>query len=682
MKITIPHNPNSKNTKTNYVVLVDTSGSTYGFLDEIKETVIAVNQLVDNDSTITIGYFSGQDDYAFPVRGLNIKDNNLNKLIQEKFYSHGLTNYIQSLNTLEQIIQDVKLTSGNDNFEFYFLSDGMHNTGGSISEVYKICKQLKTQFNTKTIIGYGSYYDRNVLLNMSENLDGQFIHVSNLQEMNVTYTNFMKSQKTKKNIPVDQKYDLVWQVTENDIIKLTQHDDNSVDVFETKIESNLYAINFNEIDSINVTDDRSTTFNYSLAYVLSQANKANLGVKHLRRVGALNDAKLLQKAFTVAAKGQAENDLKIACLSGGTVISQTQKETQPLSSFIEDIKNNLGKVKLNTSYSSYNSITKKGEDVSEVEFKYSDELATIVDVTENENRPNISFLTVREGYINNIKNPELLDKIRDFNARHVGNEISLPIKAKSFKNYTFVANGDFNFDSICIVDDHPLARQITNFKPAEYLDIFDESDKTINIKDFVALNKQLIKEKAHASVLNFYIKNHADTKHIDDIRVKLYGQEGAQILEDMGLNYDMVYSPKRGSTAREDENADYITFQEIDCFLKGASKINAKDSYEKYQKTLDAKAKQPKLNPGDVICHEYFKKYDDMLKSLDKQTFVETIQTTLKGVKKTVDLLKSKVSQQKFYLITTNSWFDGIDKADEIEYDGLMIKTKETKEYI
>jgi hypothetical protein len=30
----------------------------------------------------------------------------------------------------------------------------------------------------------------------------------------------------------------------------------------------------------------------------------------------------------------------------------------------------------------------------------------------------------------------------------------------------------------------------------------------------------------------------------------------------------------------------------------------------------------------------------------------------------------------------TNSWFSDVDKADEFEYDGLVINTKEVKEFL
>jgi hypothetical protein len=47
-----------------------------------------------------------------------------------------------------------------------------------------------------------------------------------------------------------------------------------------------------------------------------------------------------------------------------------------------------------------------------------------------------------------------------------------------------------------------------------------------------------------------------------------------------------------------------------------------------------------------------------------------------------VDMLSQKISAMKFYLMITNSWFEGVDKSDEFEYDGMVVKVKEVNEYL
>ena len=92
--------------------------------------------------------------------------------------------------------------------------------------------------------------------------------------------------------------------------------------------------------------------------------------------------------------------------------------------------------------------------------------------------------------------------------------------------------------------------------------------------------------------------------------------------------------------------------------------------------------KKGKQNPGDLITWPLFEKYDKMLTTLGKTVAVETFQSTVDGINKTVDLLKSKIAGIKFKVITTNSWFEGVDKSDKFEYDGLVVETSEEKEYL
>ena len=145
-------------------------------------------------------------------------------------------------------------------------------------------------------------------------------------------------------------------------------------------------------------------------------------------------------------------------------------------------------------------------------------------------------------------------------------------------------------------------------------------------------------------------------------------------LQKMGFDYAMRYAPKKEYKAK-DENADYVPFLEITGQLKGASTISASKSYEKY-------AKKGKPNVGDDICWPLFKKYDEKLASLGSETFVEFCQKTLEGIGETVDMLSQKISAMKFYLMITNSWFEGVDKSDEFEYDGMVVKVKEVNEYL
>jgi len=667
--ITIPKNKESEHQKINYFILIDNSGSIYSSVNALKQTVSSVHKNMNEGDTISIGRFSGRNSNEWFVRGAS-KSANIAPLIETKIYSSGLTHFNKPLEELRDVvIKDVTLLSGSFNNVFYFLSDGYSNDQSPEDVTLRICDALNNKFSSKTIVGYGSYYNRSLLLDMADRIGGTFNHVSSYQELKDSGEILVKNKKTLKTIDLPKNYDLVWQVTSNEVIPLVSVD-SKVSVLETNEDAELFAVDYSELDSLPQEHLSDMKFVASLAMMLSQKSKANLAVSLLRKAGLPDRAKKLQKAFTVTQKGKEENALKTYALNGGKIIPTLTSPTIPIKKFLEDVKNKISDgLYINLNSSKYRSISRKGEDSSKVAFDTIDELAKVINITGNENRANISFLTVRNGEICQIVDPALKARVVEFNSR-ASKKIELPIKAPTFRNYALIANGDFNFETITFSSNS----EDFSINPSELIDIFDEDVKSINIKDFTGLYKTLIAEKAHASVLRYYIKNNSSQKHSVDKRVEEYGEEGAKLLEEMGLDYEMRYSPKT-EYKEKDEDADYIPFLEITAQLKGAATINAKASYEK-------KVKNGKQNPGDVICWPLFDKYDSILNTMSKEDAVAYFKNTLESIENVIEFLSQKISSMKFFLMVTNSWFEGIEKADEIEYDGLVIKTKETKEYL
>lgn len=674
MKILIPKKENLGTQNTNYFILIDNSGSIYSSIAALKETVNSVMANMAEKDTISVGRFSGRNSYEWFIRGLN-KTANVASLVNTKIYSSGLTHFNKPLEELRDVVlKDVMVISGNTENVFYFLSDGHSNDQSPEDVTLNICSSLNRRFTSKTIVGYGSYYNRRLLLDMADSIGGVFNHISSFQELKESGEALIKNKKSVKVINLPKCFDLIWQVTSNEVIPLSCKD-STVEVLETDEQGELFALDFAELDSLPDDQLNDLKFVASLAYILSQKNRANLAVALLRKAKLFSTAKKLQKSFTVIQKGKEENVLKSLSLKGGAIQAEPVSNTQSIDEFLKGIRDKVGQIQLDMNRSVYRTTSRKGGDKSKVEFKLKDSCAKIIGVEGNENRANINFKTVRIGEIYAINDTELSNKIEEYNSKvqkHevTGKEIVLPIEAPTFRNYSFVANGDFNFDEITLIDNDKEFQ----FNPESYIDIFDENVKEIKIKDFASIYTELIKQKAHASVLRMFIKEHAAHKHADDLRVVQYGAEGAKLLEELGLDYAMRYSPKVEYKAK-DEDADYIPFTEITAQLKGAAKVSASESYKKFKKG-------GKQNPGDLICWPLFEEYESKLAKLGKEIFVPLCQKTLDGVEELVDVLSREVSTMKFYLMITNSWFEGVEKSDEFEYDGLVIKVKEDKEYL
>jgi hypothetical protein len=670
MKIIIPKNTLAAKASVNYYFCVDTSGSMLYSIKDLKDTLHGIKDLLSPGDSFSLAYFSSYRDFDWICKGAT-STTNLDQLINERVYARSLTCFTDVLGSLQGTVRDVELLTGNKTHALYFLTDGHPNDNSPESKILQYCRELSTVFQDKQVVGYSLYYNRSLLINMAETIGGTFSHVSDHVEASYSYQAFVETKKTYKVLDLPKAYDLLWQITPAGINVLIP-EGNTVKIAESEYTGELCGVDYSELENLPEAELQNLSFVLSLAYVLSQKNKANLGVALLRKVGLYTTAKVLQKAFTVQQKGQAENFLQAnasdAFDNKSTVVPEPTPQTVFIDDFLESVEGTTIRFDLS---SKYKSITRGGgDDLSKVKFQTTSDNARITEINRNENRANISLQTVREGAIVEILDEDLKTRVEEFN-RTAKTRIVLPIQSSTFRNYALVANGDFNFDTIVFENSDGSLRYV---KPSSDIDLFDSEVKEVTLDRFAGLYKSLISEKAHLSVLNFYLKANADQRHEDDVRVQKYGTEGAALLEEMGLDYKMRYSPKR-EYKKKDETGDYIPFLEISGQLKGAATISASASYAKY---VDGK----KPNVGDEIVFPFFKQYDKLKEDLEKEDFIQALRDKIDSQEKTVERLQAKVSTIKFYLISTNSWFSDAEKADELLHEGVVIKTKTVNEYI
>lgn len=649
---TIIQSNNSEVKSVNYFCIIDLSGSMDPHIDDLKKSIMMINEWVKENDTISIGYFSGYEEYEWICKGSRIKEINLQKLLDQKIKSIGLTCYSQILKDTVKVIEDVKLMTGNEQTSVFFLTDGYPNDHYKYDEVIKLCKQINAFI---LYCGFGQYYNRDLLLSMSKESNGQMIHIEKIESMKNMY-NQLFGQKRMISMKLDRRYEYVWQIIDSDIYILNQNEDLSVDIYESEHTSKLFG--YSHSDSIEESDSQ---FIYSLVYVLSMKGQVNQAVLILKNLNALQDAKLLRKAFTISQKGQIENVFKQKAIEAQPLIKSVETPSINLYDFISDIYENRGKYNLDLKNSIYKKISRKTNYDSKIKFEKISE-PMITNIISNENKANLSLQTVTECLIHEVDD-ELKNKIDLFNQKS-DKKIEFPIRTKMIKNYTLIANGEFNFDKLTINGKTII--------PSEEIDIIDETTKTLEINMFTNLSKQLIEYKAHQSVINMYLKKYQDEK--EDLRVNEYGQEGATLLSEIGIDSKFRFTQKKLKT---EKSKDFIPFTSIETCLKGAATINAKKYYEKY-----VSGNKKKLNPGDQITFPLFDKYEKMLISIDKNEFIQLLLNDSKSIEKNICLLKGKISNIKFYMIITNSWFDDVVKSDKFEHDGLVIKLKEEKVFL
>lgn len=638
---------NNSSISTNYFFLVDLSGSMYDNIEEMKNIMFKLYENINQNDTMSLAYFSGYNEYEWIFKFSVMK--NIKDIIQNKFYARGLTCYEQIFNNLESVILDAKdLFPQNENVLF-FLSDGYPNDKTDLENVLNSCKNISKHFSISNICGFGNYYGRELLNKMANSLSGQFIHSEEIIGVDIQCNNLLSINKKITNININKFYTYVWQVTNNDIFIHKCNENGDISVID--VESELYYLN--EWDKNESSD--SPKFIYSFAYVLSKLDKCNIAIQFLNHMKCLEEAEKLRKAFTVSQKGQMENLLKEKALFDKELVITNKKSFINLKDFIQKIE--LKKTKIEDF--EYTKTTKSYEKKNNVKIRYLDK-GIIQDIIMNEKRPNLSFQVLYPIEIYEIIDEELLKTIENYNLKNE-NKIILPIKTSMYKNYSFISNGNFSFKKI----------QLDNkiYYPDDDIEIFNEEVKEINIEKFYQLSKELIFNKAKLSVCSLYLN-----KTNEDERIKRYSEESISIFKNIGIDSKFKYSkPRIENTIKK---VDYITYQSITSYLKGCSSISAKKTYEKFISGNN------KYTSSDKICLEYIKEYENKKLILEKELFNEKIKNEIIYLNKMIMITKNSLSNMKFYMMMTNSWFEGINKDDNFEYKDMVIKVNYEKEYL
>ncbi len=682
-RIQIPKSAKEVSLPTNYVLVVDTSGSMYDVIDDLKQTILAITNSGNPKDTISIGRFSGSGSWEYFLRGNAIGDVNFKKVVESKIRSTGCTCYNQILDATPDLVNDLKNMNDNKNFSFYFLSDGYPNDGYSEVKVIQVCNKLKNSFSNSRIVGFGRYYGRDILLKMAESIGGQFIHAESLKDFHADYSNFFQNKVNKVPVKFNESFDVVFQVTKSGVNVLSQENDNSVLVDESDADSYVYAFNLSEIQNQTLDKDalKLPEFVYGAACALAKKNKSSHGVNILIQAGDKKSASILRKAFTVSAKGNAENLLANLAQTAKVVNVQEHKQGMKLSELVAFFNKKDTEVLIDTERFKYNSVTKKNKDVSKVKISYPNKFVKVVETTSNENRVNLSLLTVADVEITEVLDDDLKNRINEYNKIST-KKINFPIKSVTFRNYAIIANGDFNVNGLPLI--------INGAKvdlSMEDVEIFDPNIKEITASEFARKGEALILYKAKRTVLNGFTKlvTPEGSFKDDDKRVELYGDVGAILLEEMGFDSKMRFAPKKEYIPVA-KDGDFLTYLEFSVSKDKCSSFSFPKTYEKFigNKQLLQEGKKVKdYTLSESIIVDLINDLNQIRENLnDDKKFLSHLKELTDAIQTEIDNMAASLVGDKFYLMTTNSWFSDVPKSDEVKIGDLTISTEEKKEYL
>lgn len=299
---------------------------------------------------------------------------------------------------------------------------------------------------------------------------------------------------------------------------------------------------------------------------------------------------------------------------------------------------------------------------------------TVDNLVFNEDRPNVSIQTRKEGTV------DLSARLPD---EYKGNKVGkVPEKFSTFcfRNYSIIKDGLVNVEVLpvtlssqtknaftkAIGDGRMPASAVTEQDGVTLIRLSDlpvinrQMVKTASAKTLFEKHWELTKARAEQKVFNTYQKEHFPGKKSEGFSA-LYGEEAAKWLADQGITDYSGFNPKSVVA----ESTDVYKAKALEVKLKGYSSIPSLNDYKK-------QAAKGKFNgPGELMKSavaevEAFMKSDDYTKA-DNQS--EVFKKWLEGKSKAATEKCRKalfdIAQIKFSVVVGQVWFTEFKSIDE-----------------
>jgi hypothetical protein len=279
--------------------------------DLMDDVIERVKSLPDGDY-INLGWFSSPGDFDFPIKGYKLgKDrSDLIKILNGLKSVLGSTCFSDALQASEKILDSQKALGVPNSLLFW--TDGCTNAYPLDQEYKKIEKSLKTlapQLGSALLVGYGDYYNKELMSKMAAWVGGSLTHAQDIGSYKKTYTQYQEDVRGSK-----PRYPVTLPITSNEIFSITGR---SITVYEQTGKEILYTpskgdqvVFFTSQNPVGkVLEPNHPSFEgamYALAYVLSQRLQADKAIEVLAELGDVKLIDSLSNAFTPADFGKAE----------------------------------------------------------------------------------------------------------------------------------------------------------------------------------------------------------------------------------------------------------------------------------------------------------------------------------------------------------------------------------------
>jgi hypothetical protein len=705
------HPTQSRPSHINHVWIYDRSGSMSGVLPQLARDLVVKAKDIPVGDTITLGWFSGEGESNFMLKGYKITENRDYKVLEDTINrnKHSLTTtcFSEILNDTDQVLKD--LSNISSNFALCFFTDGypvVSNYSREITAIHSAIEKIGSRIASSLLVGYGDYYNKELMSQMAERLGGSLIHSESLPTFSAQLDGFMKDSrenglkmKVDLDIPVSKdaltfgingKQINLYSVIDRAVEFVpTRGNRDSIYILTDRAPTGGEEISLPESDLKRPTNRESMIRGlYGAAYLLTQRAKSDVALEVLGVIGDRELIDSVNNAFTNTEYGRAEGKIQEAMANPkrrfiqGIDRSYLPKSDafcvlDALKALMQDEQSHFYPYHPDFEYKRIGSGSKVKAGYPEFAPDRNVKCA-LNKLSWNKTKLNLSVLAQIKGHV------ELQG---DYRKQGFTN----PYPTYVWRNYALVKDGFLNVDRL------PVTLSRTTFDLLYGQGVIEDyvrygdggSPVVLHLDRIPIINRQIAEgktsartlcQKAHRELeleaqlkaLN-YLRNEIDPDGKSKLGRGSLTSDQELYLESQGIGRNGFSPP-----VEKVEATDFYMAKEFEIKMKGLSSLpSVKDVLEKNKKG-------GKLTPGMLLVKSGLDLFDQNLSKTASDTVrIAFLDDEISKLKRELILVRSDIQETKFAIILGKKWFDEFPSREKstltlngIEYTLSVDETK------
>lgn len=672
--------------RVNHIWIYDRSGSMCGLLPNLIEDLIVRSKKIPQGDTLTLGWFSGEGQYNFIIKGFKITDDAdfemLEHVLRKNNTTLSTTCFSEILEANNQNLIDLSFFS--TKFSVCLFTDGYPVVSHYKKEVDRIFAAIENSAGKVTsalLVGYGDYYNKTLMSQMAEKFGGSLIHASDLSSFSVALDAFVNAAETARRIPIqiDEKITddaVVFSLAgaNVNIYSLTEYNQVLVSSQESKVDVFLLT-SAKPNAKVADLDENLTKAAYAAAYLLSQKTKTDVAIDVL---GFLGDKRLIDgatNAYTNAEYGRLEKALQDAIIDPQSrfLDGKVENYVPPADAFcLLDLIDALSHDDEAYFYPRHNDFKyKRIGAASKVVGEFTEFVAdpatrsSFRDVVWNETKINLSLRSLIQGTV-------------DLGSEAKKYGLSQIFPTFQYRNYTFVKDGVLNVAKLPASFSEKTFSLLIKTGVVELENPIDrllwEQDKVyiLNLDKIPIVNRKIVENKTSAvdlckkvlleqqykatiKTLKWYKAKFFPEKEVTADTAKTFIEKQQAFLESKGINTKTgAFEPKTETI----ESTDFYMAKEFEIKVKGLS------SLPKVENVLEKLKSGKKLTTSEKLVTAGVNIVESRGTMMDSE-FSAWLDSTLADYQKLLKDVRRSIQEVKFAILLAKKWFVEFSSREE-----------------